>query len=124
MTATAWLAAVTRRGGTCRLDEGRVWVVPRAALTPALRKAFTDLKPAIVAALVGGGRVARQPGPAAGTFPCPGCRQPLPVSRRSDADFTVCVCCKLDRIAQAHARRETTPPTARPTGGATEKGAC
>jgi hypothetical protein len=99
MTATAWMAAVTRRGGTCRLDERRrVWVVPRTALTSALREAFPDLKTAIVAALVGCGSVARSPVPGAPTFPCPGCGRALPVVRQTDRDFTVCVCCKLDAI--------------------------
>jgi 5-methylcytosine-specific restriction endonuclease McrA len=104
MTARAWLAAVTRRGGTCRLDEGRrVWVSPRTALTPALREAFADVKPAVVAALVGRGRAARRATPGAGTFPCPGCGRALPAVRRTDRDFTVCVCCKLDAISKRRA---------------------
>jgi hypothetical protein len=56
--------------------------------------------------------------PVARTFPCPGCRRALPISRQQDRDFTVCVCCKLDRIGQVLTRRETTPPTAGPPGGA------
>jgi ribosomal protein L37AE/L43A len=52
MTAAAWLEAIIRRGGTCRLDEGRrVWVSPRTALTPALREAFPSVKAAIVGRL-------------------------------------------------------------------------
>ena len=93
---------LARRGGTCQIDEGRrVWVRPRTALTPALREAFADLKPALVAALVGCGRVARGPTPGARTFPCPGCGRALPAVRRTDRDFTVCVCCKLDRIERS-----------------------
>jgi hypothetical protein len=97
MTAAAWLAAVARRGGTCHLvDEGRrVWVSPRTALTPALREAFPDLKP-LVATLVGCGHVTRSLTPGARTVPCPGCGRALPAARRTDRDFTVCVCCKLD----------------------------
>lgn len=29
---------------------------------------------------------------------CPGCGRALPVGRRTDPDFTVCVCCKIDTI--------------------------
>jgi hypothetical protein len=48
MTAAAWLQAVARRGGTCRLDgQGQVWVTPRSALTPALREAFPAVKAVI-----------------------------------------------------------------------------
>ena len=123
MTATAWLAAVTRRGGTCRLDKHRrVWVVPRAALTPALRDAFSDLKVALAAALVGCGTVSPGPAPGPLTIPCPGCGRRLPAARLRDADFTVCVCCKLARIARACARPvPSRPQTAGPSGGATEE---
>jgi hypothetical protein len=98
MTAIAWLAAVRRRGGTCRLDErGRVWVVPQGVVTPQLRAAFPELKAEIVAVLVERGGVTGSDAPAA-TFPCPGCGRALPVARSRDPDFTVCVCCKLDEI--------------------------
>jgi hypothetical protein len=102
MTAPAWLAALTRRGGTCRLDERRrVWVSPRTALTPALREAFPDLKAALVAVLVGCGSVSTSPPPTP-TIPCPGCGRQLPAARRGDRDFTVCVCCKLAAIERRH----------------------
>jgi hypothetical protein len=105
MTAATWLRAVTRRGGTCRLDEcRRVWVSPRTALTPALRQAFPALKATVIAQLVGCGAVGGRTGVTAPTFPCPGCGRPLPAARRRDRDFTVCVCCKLDAIERGGAR--------------------
>jgi hypothetical protein len=46
----------------------------------------------------------RGPAPAS-TFPCPGCRRPLPIARRADRDFSRCVCCKLATSEARHRRR-------------------
>jgi hypothetical protein len=61
----------------------------------------SETNPAIGAIGTIGTRVgSAKPIPAGGLFLCPGCRRALPASRRHDPDFTICVCCKLERLGR------------------------
>jgi hypothetical protein len=67
----------------------------RAVLTPEAPQVTTPT------------RRARPVAAAAATIPCPRCGRRLPAIRATDPDFTMCVCCKLDRIEQRHGRPES-----------------